>query len=279
MYDKKEIGKRIREIRMSLGKTQEQFGDLFSASKGNVAMWEKGATLPNKKRLLEISQKANITLDELLFGDIFNYIYININYDIVEDLFDDFDMFAKHRIADLIYSVTYFKYPEVFERKNYKEILTLCENNLRTEVELLIADGKKAYASFNSKPKILIDSNKDSYLVNLYLQDSKIKNIDYIIDFRFLVNYAEVNNFKFDEELINYNEPIMELYEILSGYFNKTSDVFDLIDKSTILINTLENQNYDSDPIGEKLINFIKNDMNDTFVSLIEDKQGDTHDT
>ncbi|HDG5852127.1 TPA: helix-turn-helix transcriptional regulator [Staphylococcus aureus] len=68
MYDKKNIGKRIKDIRIRSGQTQEQFGKIFSASKGNVAMWEKGATLPNVDRLSLISDYANISVDELLYG-------------------------------------------------------------------------------------------------------------------------------------------------------------------------------------------------------------------
>ena len=33
MYDKASIGKRIKEIRVKIGKTQTQFGDLFSQVK------------------------------------------------------------------------------------------------------------------------------------------------------------------------------------------------------------------------------------------------------
>ena len=68
MYDKKSVGERIKSIRINNGKTQEQFGELFSASKGNVATWEKGLSLPNKERLKLISELGNITIDELLCG-------------------------------------------------------------------------------------------------------------------------------------------------------------------------------------------------------------------
>lgn len=83
MYDKKSIGERIKSIRINNGKTQEQFGELFSASKGNVATWEKGLSLPNKERLKSISELGNITIDELLYGTKFtkesisNYILNN----------------------------------------------------------------------------------------------------------------------------------------------------------------------------------------------------------
>ena len=40
-YNKEEVGKRIKSIRQQKGLTQESFGELFGASKGNVATWEK----------------------------------------------------------------------------------------------------------------------------------------------------------------------------------------------------------------------------------------------
>lgn len=81
MYDKVSIGKRIKEIRLKNGKTQSQFGDLFSASKGNVATWEKGVSLPNAKRLKEIAKLGDMTTDQLLYGynkDVYIEIYNNL---------------------------------------------------------------------------------------------------------------------------------------------------------------------------------------------------------
>lgn len=69
MYDKKQIGKRIKEIRVKNGKTQEKFGEMFSASKGNVATWEKGLSLPNNERLKMISKYAGISVNELLYNE------------------------------------------------------------------------------------------------------------------------------------------------------------------------------------------------------------------
>ena len=69
MYDKKLVGERIKNIRLQSGKTQETFGEIFSASKGNVAMWEKGKTLPNAERLKKISEFGNISVNQLLYGD------------------------------------------------------------------------------------------------------------------------------------------------------------------------------------------------------------------
>lgn len=68
--DKKEVGRRIKQIRMNKGYTLEAFGKLFGARKGNVQQWENGVSLPNKDRLYNISKIAGITVNELLYGNI-----------------------------------------------------------------------------------------------------------------------------------------------------------------------------------------------------------------
>ena len=67
--DKKEVGRRIKQIRMNKGYTLEAFGKLFGAKKSNVHRWEKGDYLPNKDRLYNISKIAGITVNEILYGN------------------------------------------------------------------------------------------------------------------------------------------------------------------------------------------------------------------
>lgn len=66
--DKKEVGRRIKHIRLSRGYTLQDFGDLMNASRSNVQFWENGYCLPNKKRLITISKVGNMTVNELLYG-------------------------------------------------------------------------------------------------------------------------------------------------------------------------------------------------------------------
>lgn len=70
VVDKKAVGNRIKNIRISKGYTLEAFGKLFGAKKGNVQQWEKGRSLPNKERLTTISKIADMTVNELLYGNI-----------------------------------------------------------------------------------------------------------------------------------------------------------------------------------------------------------------
>ncbi|MEZ7737333.1 helix-turn-helix transcriptional regulator [Gemella sanguinis] len=67
--NKKNVGTRIKQIRLNKGYTLESFGKLFGASKGNVQQWENGVSLPNKERLATISKIADMTVNELLYGN------------------------------------------------------------------------------------------------------------------------------------------------------------------------------------------------------------------
>lgn len=65
-----EVGKRIKSIRIKLGKTTADFGSLIDGTSGSlVSRWERGVNLPNSKRLSMIAELGNITIDELLYGD------------------------------------------------------------------------------------------------------------------------------------------------------------------------------------------------------------------
>ena len=48
--------------------TLEEFGKIFGATKGDVAKWENGQSLPCPNRLKEIADFAKLTVKELLEG-------------------------------------------------------------------------------------------------------------------------------------------------------------------------------------------------------------------
>lgn len=70
--DKKAVGARIKQIRINKGYTLEQFGKLdnLKASKSIVLRRENGTSLPNRSRLEIIAKKGNMTVNELLYGNI-----------------------------------------------------------------------------------------------------------------------------------------------------------------------------------------------------------------
>jgi DNA-binding helix-turn-helix protein len=76
--NKKAVGSRIKQIRLNKGYTLENFGKLFGASRGNVQAWEYGTSLPNKERIKNISKIADITVNELLYGSIDEFLDNNL---------------------------------------------------------------------------------------------------------------------------------------------------------------------------------------------------------
>lgn len=61
-------GKNIKLIRINLGLTMQQFGELLNpvASKSIVSRWESGVSLPNAKRLKQIADIAGVKASDLI---------------------------------------------------------------------------------------------------------------------------------------------------------------------------------------------------------------------
>ena len=84
--DKKAVGRRIFSIRQNMNLTLKDFGKIIGASKSSisewengknlppaksiVSRWEKGVMLPNKSRLEKIAYLGDMSVNELLYGDI-----------------------------------------------------------------------------------------------------------------------------------------------------------------------------------------------------------------
>ena len=62
----KTTGERIKDIRLELGETLEEFGGRFNTSKATVFNWEKGRNLPNKSNLKKIAEIGGISVEELI---------------------------------------------------------------------------------------------------------------------------------------------------------------------------------------------------------------------
>ena len=64
--DMKEIGKRIKEIRIEQGLSQQQFGALLSVSQDTVSLWENGKAVPTAEFLIAVAQQFDVSVDYIL---------------------------------------------------------------------------------------------------------------------------------------------------------------------------------------------------------------------
>lgn len=60
------IKDKIRDGRLRLGKTEQQFADAIGVSRGAVQQWEKGTTAPNRKRQPAVAALLGMSVAELM---------------------------------------------------------------------------------------------------------------------------------------------------------------------------------------------------------------------
>lgn len=65
---KKEIGEKIRQVRKSLGYTQDRMVDFFDCGRANYSRIEKGEVFPNPAMLLVFNSHFNVSLHWLVCG-------------------------------------------------------------------------------------------------------------------------------------------------------------------------------------------------------------------
>lgn len=92
------VGKRIKQFRISQGMTQEQFGKLFGVSKATVYNWEHMMNYPDDKNLKKLADFMDLTPDELAYN-FFDYeVWANYGEGQIKKLYA---VFRRKREAEL----------------------------------------------------------------------------------------------------------------------------------------------------------------------------------
>lgn len=93
--NKIELGNRIKAIRKSKKMTLEEFGrEIGAVGKSNVSKWEKGYVIPTEDRLEKIAELADISVNQLIYGDALSFIsdkigaYLPTEYTFLDGLFN-----------------------------------------------------------------------------------------------------------------------------------------------------------------------------------------------
>lgn len=61
-----EFGKKLKELRIEIGLSQKQLGEVLGFCNQTVSFWETGSREPDLDTLLMIAHYFNVGLDELL---------------------------------------------------------------------------------------------------------------------------------------------------------------------------------------------------------------------
>ena len=60
------IGKRIKEIRLDRGLSQQRMGEILSVSQDTISLWEKGKSVPTAEFLILIARNFEVSVDYVL---------------------------------------------------------------------------------------------------------------------------------------------------------------------------------------------------------------------
>lgn len=195
--NKKAVGSRIKQIRTSKGYTLESFGKLFGASKSNVQKWETGFTLPNKERLANISKIADMTVNELIYGSIHEYLENNI------DIF-----FRNNNILNSEMKSFFINDRKTIERAKEK---AKSENININDIESLNRICNDIIVEIKSRPSKIRDGIASKYNeLHLVLYDDIMKRYSWLLKL-----YSKENNIPIEqakkELLLKFNEDIKKL--------------------------------------------------------------------
>lgn len=85
-WNQEEFGKRLKMLREEVGYTMLAFGKEIGTSASRIKHWEDGKSAPSASWIVKISDKFNVSVDDLLNGETKNY-YATDHEDSVSSLF------------------------------------------------------------------------------------------------------------------------------------------------------------------------------------------------
>lgn len=213
------IGYLIRNIRIRMGLTQEEFGSLFSpiADKSIVSRWEKDKSLPNPKRLkflIELEQKIDTSNMELNLEDILGAQEAIISTNKIDILIENelnrfSDLISQKKIetADLsIFISRTMAQIEGIEHMSNKELNTLVKKNVLNAIDY-----------FDKTKQFFPKNQLNSILFSVSLVENTKKKLN---------KYFKRDYLRTDDSIEKLKEEFVE--EVLD--YNQYSDIYDSLD-------------------------------------------------
>lgn len=162
--DKIALGNRIKSIRLERSMNLKEFGYYIdNTSDSIVSRWEKGKSVPNPKRLKMIANAGGITVDELLYGDLSNYIHTIVqNYKANGE-----NQYLRNTLVELD-----------------------SEGRLENLVTHFVDRVNKLGMSYQDTPKIMVELTK---MISDYYDDFANYSLDMYPDRRIAVNKEDID--------------------------------------------------------------------------------------
>lgn len=221
IIDKIAVGQRIRQIRINGGYTYDKFGDFFGASRGNIQAWEYGKALPNKERLAKISKIAGITVNELLYGSVDEFLESN-DFEFVKNSKYPFFALRSYKITKICIEYINNHNSESEEKITVNDIVKIQQvfyQVLEDEVNEMLSNYEKLKDLLRNKPK----NSKE--IIEAYSSGAMSEEFENSAVFSFMLDDNE-NAYEFINNLIE-SDDIENKFE----YYKIIKDIIKLIEK------------------------------------------------
>lgn len=196
------LADRIKNIRLSLGETMEEFGKRFNTSKATINNWEKGRNKPNKNNLLLIANLGGMSLDELLNGNSQYKFMIFFHQQLKENFNHDLrlkEIFSSNSSQKKLIKI----YKTLIENQEYTKEFAYISYNKALHYTLAI-DLSYPINIFTFDIEQTI--NTVSKIWDLFIEEDKEILIKFLTDLEALINnyvYSETNEkiqFSFNDD-------------------------------------------------------------------------------
>lgn len=218
---KQDVGFRVQHIRITKGYTLEAFGKLFGVSKSNVLKWEKGLSLPNKERAVNISKIADITVNELLYGSVDEFLVCN-GYEFIKNSNYPFFAWSSYDIIKICIEYINNHNLEREEKITVNDIVKIQQvfyQVLEDEVNEMLSNYEKLKNLLRNKPKI------SKEIIEAYSSGAMSEEFENSAVFSFMLDDNE-DAYEFINNLIE-SDDIENKFE----YYKIIKDIIKLIEK------------------------------------------------
>lgn len=165
-----ELNTQIKKYRTELNLSQEELAEKVYVTRQTISNWENGKSYPDVHSLLLLSSLFNVSLDQLIKGDIETMKEI-INEQEVNEFNRYGTIFAVHFIITILSAVPLFIWLDWYafipfgilfaitmfwalkveklkkdnDIQTYKEIVAFCEGKKLDEIHKMVESGKRPY--------------------------------------------------------------------------------------------------------------------------------------
>lgn len=153
IIDKFEVGQRIRNIRSNLNLSMKEFAVVIDSKKSTVNSWERGLSIPKLDMLEKIAVLGNLSVNELLYGDLENYVKELIHFYLKDDV----------EISNENKTTIYNLKPIFLKEKNIHEIV-----NLINKSEYSYQDEMKILSTIKNYIEKLTEDRTLSHMLGIY---------------------------------------------------------------------------------------------------------------